>query len=232
MTETILWIATRTINYKVYSHPVIARSVSNEAIHKLQVIGWLKMFEKINEVLQNGGVIAYVTDTVWGLGCLPNNEEAVKKIYEIKHRDGKKPLILMSDEFYNLLDYVRQPIEKQAQKLIKQHFPGALTLVLEKSDKTPDYITSNMPTVGVRIPDNETFANICRHIDGRVLATTSANLSGEPAALTYEEAVKYIGDKVDLVIPDYGHLAKGKASTVAGFKDGEVVVFRQGEIVL
>ena len=98
------------------------------------------MFEKINEVLQNGGVIAYVTDTVWGLGCLPNNEEAVKKIYEIKHRDGRKPLILMSDEFYNLLDYVKQPIEKQAQKLIKQHFPGALTLVLEKSEKTPNYI--------------------------------------------------------------------------------------------
>ncbi len=190
------------------------------------------MFEKINEVLQNGGVIAYVTDTVWGLGCLPNNEEAVKKIYEIKHRDGRKPLILMSDEFYNLLDYVKQPIEKQAQKLIKQHFPGALTLVLEKSEKTPNYITSNMPTVGVRIPDNETFANICRHIDGRVLATTSANLSGEPAALTYEEAVKYIGNKVDLVIPDYGHFAKGKASTVAGFKNGEIVVFRQGEIEL
>ena len=87
-----------------------------------------------------------------------------------------------------------------------------------------------MPTVGVRIPDNETFANICKNIDGRVLATTSANLSGEAPALTYDEAVKYIGDKVDLVIPDYGHLAKGKASTVAGFNNGDVVVYRQGEI--
>ena len=137
---------------------------------------------KINEVLQQGGVIAYVTDTVWGVGCLPDNEEAVKKIYEIKHRDGKKPLILMSDEVYNLFDYLRQPIEKEAQKLIKKHFPGALTLVLEKSEKTPDYITSGMQTVGIRIPDNETFAEICRNIDGRVLATTSANLSGEAPA--------------------------------------------------
>jgi len=185
---------------------------------------------RINEILQNGGVIAYVTDTVWGLGCLPDNEKAVKKIYEIKHRDGKKPLILMSDEFYNLLDYVKQPIEKEAQKLIKKYFPGALTLVLEKSEKTPDYITSGLPTVGVRIPDNETFADICRSIDGRVLATTSANLSGEPAALTYEEAVKYIGDKVDLVIPSYGHEAQGRASTVAGFKDGKTIIYRQGEI--
>ena len=187
---------------------------------------------KVNEILKNGGVIAFVTDTVWGLGCLPDNEQAVKKIYNIKHRDGKKPLILMSDEFYNLLDYVKQPIEKEAQRLIKKHFPGALTLVLEKSDKTPDYITSGMPTVGVRIPDNETFAEICRNIDGRVLATTSANLSGEPAALTFEEAVKYIGDKVDLIIQSGGHEAQGRASTVAGFKDGKVIIFRQGEIEL
>ena len=190
------------------------------------------MFSKLNSVLNNDGVIAYVTDTVWGLGCLPTSEKAVKKIYDIKHRDGKKPLILMSNEFYNLLDYLNQPINKEAQMLIKKHFPGALTLVLEKSEKTPDYITSGLSTVGVRIPNNETFAKICENIDGHVLATTSANLSGEPAALSYEEAVNYIGDKVDLVIPDYGCQAKGKASTVAGFKDNKVVVFRQGEIEL
>lgn len=190
------------------------------------------MFSKLNSVLNNDGVIAYVTDTVWGLGCLPTSEKAVKKIYDIKHRDGKKPLILMSNEFYNLLDYLNQPINKEAQMLIKKHFPGALTLVLEKSEKTPDYITSGLSTVGVRIPNNETFAKICENIDGHVLATTSANLSGEPAALSYEEAVNYIGDKVDLVIPDYGCQAKGKASTVAGFKDNRVVVFRQGEIEL
>lgn len=186
----------------------------------------------INEVLKSGGVIAYVTDTVWGLGCLPNNEKAVKKIYDIKHRDGKKPLILMSNEFYNLFDYLKQPIPKEAQKLIKKFFPGALTLVLEKSEKTPDYITSNMNTVGVRIPDNKVFQKICENIDGHILATTSANLSGEPAALTYDEAMNYIGDKVDLVIPDFGYSAKGKASTVAGFKNDEIIIFRQGEIVI
>ena len=186
----------------------------------------------INEILKNGGVIAYVTDTVWGLGCLPNNEKAVKKIYDIKHRDGKKPLILMSNEFYNFFDYLKQPIPKEAQKLIKKFFPGALTLVLEKSEKTPDYITSNMNTVGVRIPDNKVFQKICDNIDGHILATTSANLSGELAALSYEEATNYIGNKVDLVIPDFGYSAKGKASTVAGFKNDEIIIFRQGEIVI
>ena len=75
--------------------------------------------EKIIDCLNNGGVIAYVTDTVWGLGCLPDNEQAVKKIYEIKKREAQKPLILMSNDIYNLLDYVK-PIPKIGQILIKR----------------------------------------------------------------------------------------------------------------
>ena len=189
-------------------------------------------YEKINEILKNDGVIAFVTDTVWGLGCLPNSEKAVKKIYEIKHKKKKKPLILMSYDIYPLFDYVSQPIEKEAQRLIKKYFPGALTLVLDKSKNTPDYMTSNLSTVGIRVPDNETFSNICKNIEGHVLATTSANISGEPPALTYEEAIKYIGDKVDLVIENNGEKAQGRASTVAGFKDGKTIIYRQGEIDL
>lgn len=187
-------------------------------------------YKKINDILKNDGVIAFVTDTVWGLGCLPSSEKAVKKIYEIKHREAKKPLILMSHDIYPLLDYVKQPIEKEGQLLIKKHFPGALTVVLDKSEYTSDYLTSNMPTVGIRVPDNQTFADICKNIEGGVLATTSANISGEPPALTYEEAVNYIGDKVDLVVPSEGFEAQGKASTVIGFNNGQVVVYRQGEI--
>ena len=190
------------------------------------------MFSKINQILNNDGVIAFVTDTVWGIGCLPASEKAVQRIYEIKKREAKKPLILMSDDIYPLFDYVKQPIEKQAQILIKKHFPGALTLVVEKSENTPDYVTSGMNTVGIRVPDNETFTNICKNIDGRVLATTSANISGEAPALTYEEAVKYIGDKVDLVVEDFGCKAKGLASTVVGFKNSETVIYRQGEVII
>ena len=190
----------------------------------------MNSLKKINEILNNDGVIAFVTDTVWGVGCLPTSEKAVQRIYEIKHREAKKPLILMSDDIYPLFDYIKQPVQKEAQRLIKKHFPGALTLVVEKSENTPNYITSGMNTVGIRVPDNETFANICKNIDGRVLATTSANISGEPPALTYEEALNYIGEKADLIIPDFGCIAKGKASTVVGFNDNEVVVYRQGEV--
>jgi len=190
------------------------------------------VIEKINEILKNDGVIAYVTDTVWGIGCLPSSEKAVKRIYDIKHREAKKPLILMSYDIYPLLEYVKQPIIKEGQKLIKKHFPGALTVVLEKSEETPDYLTSSMPTVGIRVPDNQIFSEICKNIDGGVLATTSANISGEPPALSFEEAVKYIGDKVDLVIPSYGFEAQGRASTVVGFKSDTVIIFRQGDIVI
>ena len=188
--------------------------------------------EEIKKVLDNGGVIAYVTDTVWGLGCLPENEKGVKKIYEIKHREAQKPLILMSNEAYNLLEYVRQPLSKTASLLIKKYFPGALTLVVEKSSKTPDFVTSGMNTVGIRVPDNEVFKEICEIATGHVLATTSANLSHQPSAKTYEQALENMKDLADLVIPDYGYFAKGLESTVTGVFGDEIKIFRQGAIDL
>lgn len=187
--------------------------------------------ENIIKCLENGGVIAYVTDTVWGLGCLPDNEKAVKKIYEIKKREAQKPLILMSNEVYNLFDYVK-PIPKIGQILIKKYFPGALTIVTDKSEKTPDYITSGMQTVGIRVPNNEVFRQICEIIPNHVLATTSANLSHQPSAKTYEQALKNMSGLADIIVPDYGYNAKGLESTVVGVMGNELRIFRQGEIVI
>ena len=191
----------------------------------------LKDKENIIKCLENGGVIAYVTDTVWGLGCLPDNEKAVKKIYEIKKREAQKPLILMSNEVYNLFDYVK-PIPKIGQILIKKYFPGALTIVTDKSEKTPDYITSGMQTVGIRVPDNEIFRQICEAVPNHVLATTSANLSHQPSAKTYAQAVENMSGLADMIIPDYGFVAQGLESTVAGVMNNELRIFRQGQIVL
>lgn len=191
----------------------------------------LKNKEEIINTLNNGGVIAYVTDTVWGLGCLPDNEKAVKKIYEIKKREAQKPLILMSNEVYNLLDYVK-PIPKVGQQLIKKYFPGALTIVTDKSDKTPDYITSNMSTVGIRIPNNKVFKEICEIVPNHVLATTSANLSHQPSAKTYDQALENMTGLADLIIEDYGYYAKGLESTVVGVMNNELRIFRQGAITI
>lgn len=191
----------------------------------------LENIEKIKEVLENHGVIAFVTDTVWGLGCLPNDEIAVKKIYKIKKREPQKPLILMSNEVYHLIEYVKQPIPKMGHKFIKKYFPGPLTIVLEKSSKTPDFITSGMNTIGIRVPNNAVFSEICKNIPGHVLATTSANLSHQPSAKSYEQALKNMEGLADIVIKDYGEKCAGLESTVCGiFNENEVKIFRQGAV--
>ena len=187
--------------------------------------------DEIKKVLENDGVIAYVTDTVWGLGCLPTSKKAVEKIYEIKKREAQKPLILMSNETYNLLEYVK-PIPQIGCRLIKKYFPGALTIVTQKSDKTPYYITSNMETVGIRVPDNEVFKEICEIAPNNVLATTSANLSHQPSAKTYERALENMTGLADLIIPDFGHACKGLESTVVGVFSNELKIFRQGAITI
>ena len=190
-----------------------------------------KNFQKeLNETLKNGGVIAFVTDTVWGVGCLPENEAGVEKIYSLKGRDRSKPLILMSNSEENLFPYVKN-IPDRAKKLMERHFPGALTLIFEKSGKTPATVTSGKNTVGIRVPNNDVFKKLCEIIDGHVLATTSANLSNQPSAKNYGQAVEFVGNSVDMVIKSYGVEAKGLESTVALAID-EIKVLRQGEVVV
>ncbi len=185
----------------------------------------------INETLKRGGIVAYVTDTVWGVGCLPDNKIGVEKIYELKHRDTSKPLILMADKVENLFPYIKNVCSK-AQNYMKKFFPGALTLVFEKSEKTPNFVTSGKETVGVRVPKNEIFQKLCDIIEGHVLATTSANLSGEQPAMNYKEAVEKIGGLVDIIIEDEYEQATGEPSTVAMVTEDNTIVFRQGKIKL
>ncbi len=186
---------------------------------------------ELNNKLKNGGVIAFVTDTVWGLGCLPDNEKGVERIYEIKGRDRSKPLILMSNDTKYLLPFVNK-ISPAAEKLMQKFFPGALTIVTEKSEKTPHYITSGINTVGIRIPDNYFFKLLCSKIYGHVLATTSANLSNHTSSKTYKEAYNSIGAFVDYIFEDYGYIAKGIESTVVLTKGNEIKILRQGSVIL
>ncbi len=187
--------------------------------------------KNLNKILKNGGVVAFVTDTVWGIGCLPESQIGVERIYEIKNREKNKPLILMSDKFEKLEQYVKN-ISVAAKKLVDKHFPGALTLILEKSDKTKNFVTSDLDTVGVRVPDNVFFQKLCSVIDGGVLATTSANLSHQPSAKNFDTAKKYIGNKVDYIFNDFGYPCEGLESTVASVISGDIKIYRQGAIKL
>lgn len=185
--------------------------------------------KELNLKLQQGGVISFVTDTVWGVGCLPNSQKGAENIYKLKNRDNSKPLILMSNDIKYLLPYIKN-VSPKAKDLIKKYFPGALTLIFEKTEKTPDYITSFQNTVGIRIPNNPVFKKLCEVIDGHVLATTSANLSNQPPALNYQEANDFIGKQVDYVFEDYGNYCQGLASTIALAINDDIKILRQGEI--
>lgn len=187
--------------------------------------------KELNKILKEGGVIAFVTDTVWGIGCLPSSERGVNRIYEIKGRDRTKPLILMSDDIKYLLPYTKG-LSCKAEELAAKYFPGALTIVTEKSEQTPDYITSNKDTVGIRVPDNKFFKDLCSAVEGHVLATTSANLSGQPSAKTYEDAKKSVGDFVDIVYEDGGCTCAGMESTVVAVLGSGYKILRCGSIIL
>lgn len=184
---------------------------------------------KIKQILNNNGVIAFPTDTVWGVGCLVKNPEAVEKIYRMKGRDRGKPLILLGNSLDTLLPYVKTMPDK-AKELAEKHLPGALTLVMEKSDRTPDYVTSGFDTVGIRIPDHPVFLEMLEKTSG-VLATTSANVSGEGAFSCREDVENSI--EVDYILDDYGFSAGGRESTVVKVdRDNKIKVFRQGAIKL
>lgn len=187
--------------------------------------------KQLNEILKNGGVISFVTDTVWGLGCLPNSSKGVDKIYEIKGRDRSKPLILMSDNINNLFPYLDK-ISDMTKHLADKYFPGALTIVAKKSDKTPAFVSAGLDTVGIRVPDNKFFQKLCSVIEGNVLATTSANLSNQPSAKSFSEAKKSIGNSADIVFDDFGYLCKGRESTVLSVVDDKIKILRQGSIFI
>ncbi len=186
---------------------------------------------KLNSALNSGNVIAFVTDTVWGIGCIPSSRAGVEKIYEIKGRDKSKPLILMSDKKEKLFPYIKN-ISDKAYKLMDKYFPGALTVVAEKSDKTPLYCTSGRNTVGIRVPDNLFFQKLCSKIDGGVLATTSANLSGRPSSKTYKDVLNSLGNLVDIIFKDYGCSCSGLESTVVLAVSDDIKILRQGFIIL
>ena len=169
--------------------------------------------------LSKGEVLGFETDTVWGLGCLPNDSDAVDKIYEIKGRDRSKPLILMSNSLENLMPYVVS-VPDYAKNLIEKHFPGALTLIFEKSDLAQNFITSGKNTV-------------CEKIQGGVLATTSLNRSNEPPAKDYEEALREFGyefgGSVNIIKPE-SPCSMGISSTVVLCTGPAPVVLRQGSV--
>ncbi len=177
-------------------------------------------------------VYAFKTDTVWGFGANPESEIAISEIYQIKKRDKKKPLILMSDDFKYLEKYV-QNVPQYAYKLIDKYLPGGLTLILEKSKYCSSLVTP-YNTVGVRVPNSIDFFNLVRNVENRVLATTSCNVSGEEPVKTFSEAENKFKNYKNIKIfkPIDDTIKSNVPSTVILCEKDDYKILRQGEVVL
>ena len=184
-------------------------------------------FQKILRVLNAGGLVAFPTDTIYGLGSLAFNGEAVGSIYIAKDRPAEKAIpILISDA--EAIDKVASYIPDMAIKLAAHFWPGPLTLVVPKKQTLPPAVSSS-ETVGVRVPDNAIARNLLRTVGP--MAVTSANISGGKNPTTAEEVFDQLKGRIDLIL-DGGKTVGGVASTLVDCTQKEPVILREGPISL
>lgn len=179
--------------------------------------------KKAVNILKNGGIVAFPTDTVYGIGALPSNKKAIRKLYRIKNREKKKPIaLLVSSKKAASKFAVKIPLK--ARKLMAKHWPGALTLVFRKRRSVPDFLTSSLPTIGIRMPNNDIALKLIKKAGG-ALAVTSANISGGKPATSAGQIKRMKG--INMVI-DGGKCRIGKPSAVVAVFGNELQVLRKG----
>ncbi|MBQ1285246.1 MAG: threonylcarbamoyl-AMP synthase [Lachnospiraceae bacterium] len=183
------------------------------------------------EVLKQGGIVAFPTDTVYGLGAVFDDEKAVRKIFAAKGREEKKPLsILVADIVQvELLSEIKSgEMAQKAERLMKKFWPGALTLIFQKKPGIPDAVTAGGETIGIRMPDMELTRELIRAA-GKPLAAPSANTSGKRSSVSAREVLEDLDGKIDMVI-DGGTCPVGVASTVVDMTGETPVILREGVI--
>ena len=177
---------------------------------------------ELNNHLKSGGVIAFPTDTVWGLGALPTRAGA-DALFEIKRRPANKHLIIMSDNLAHIRPYMENyPV--RAFDLANKYWPGALTIGV------PVAGTDSMVFGGVRVPNYRPFMELCGVIDGHCLATTSANISGQPTLQSADEIRKTFPDII--VIDNAFDPMGGAPSTVVVLDGDSTNIVRAGAVVI
>jgi L-threonylcarbamoyladenylate synthase len=186
-----------------------------------------KAIEEAVQLLKAGGLVAFPTDTVYGVGAHAFLPKAVEKIYQVKGRPLSKaiPLLLASAES---LTQVAQDITPETWLLTKKFWPGALTVVLHRKPVVPDIVTGGGPTIALRVPDHPFALRLIRAV-GTPLATTSANLTGHPDPRTAQEVVDYLEGRIDLIL-DGGRCPGGIPSTVVDLTSTPPAIVRTGAI--
>ena len=181
--------------------------------------------ESARQTLADGGVIAFATDTVYGLGCMLNNPAAIERIYAIKERDKLKAIPVLIGDLAQLAQ-VAGGIPDSAKVLTARLWPGALTVILQKHPALPDILTV-YNTVGVRMPDHNWLRALITSCGQ--LAVTSANISGEPSLATADAVFASLGGRIDLLI-DGGRCDGGVPSTVVDCSVAPPKILRDGAI--
>jgi L-threonylcarbamoyladenylate synthase len=178
-------------------------------------------------VLRAGGLVAFPTDTVYGVGALAFDGKAIESIYAAKDRPVEKAIpILISDA--DDLNKVAINIPEAAQKLASRFWPGPLTILVPKRADLPQSVSATS-TVGVRVPDHETARALLRAAGP--MAVTSANLSGEQSPVTAQEVREQLGGRIPLII-DGGRTPGGVPSTLVDTTTPQLEILREGPIAL
>jgi L-threonylcarbamoyladenylate synthase len=186
-------------------------------------------FSRCRDVISRGGVIAYPTDTFYGLGADPKNPVALRRLYEIKGRRADQPILILIAGAEDVNKWTAE-ISLASEDLMRKFWPGPLTLVFKARAEVLRELTAGTGTIGIRVPGSELTRSLLAFL-GIALTGTSANVSGESSPQTAEEAAASLGDAVDLIL-DGGRTAGGRPSTVVDVSTGLPSVLRQGALVL
>lgn len=176
-------------------------------------------------VLRGGGLVAFPTDTVYGLAALLHDEAAIERIYQAKERSPNKAIAVLIGELEQV-NLVAAQLPAAARRLAERFWPGALTLVVPRHPDLPANL-SPLPTIGVRMPDHAFARELLRQAGP--LATTSANLSGGPNPRDAQEVLAQLEGRLELVI-DGGAAPGGVPSTVVDCSGAQLVILREGAI--
>jgi len=183
--------------------------------------------EEAAEIVRDGGLVIYPTDTVYGLGCDPFNEAAVRRLLRAKRRRGKPlPVAVSSLEAAERIAVFNEA----ARRVARRFWPGAVTIVLECRAEPPQEVTAGTGRVGVRVPGYE-WAVLLAELSGGSIVSTSANITGMEPPRTVWEALRQVGDRVDLAL-DGGEAPLRRPSTVVDMTSGSPRVLREGPVSL
>lgn len=186
-----------------------------------------KKIEIPANIIKQGGIVVFPTETVYGIGTNGLNKEAVERLYKIKKRSLNKPISLLVSNF-EMIEKIAKNITEVEYRIMKKFFPGPLTIILSKQDIVPNIVTSGGDTVGIRMPEEETSRKLIEYA-GVPIAAPSANISGKPSGIDLQEIIKEFGDKVDYYI-DGGKSKIGISSTIVKVENNAIKILREGSI--